>query len=50
VPEQTIAGYNVRSWSDGNFTYVAVGDLPSADLAVFEREFAAAAPAAEIKQ
>jgi anti-sigma factor RsiW len=50
VPEQTIAGYNVRSWSDGNFTYVAVGDLPSADLAVFEREFAAATPAPEIKQ
>ncbi|MEI9924778.1 MAG: anti-sigma factor [Bradyrhizobium sp.] len=42
VPEQTIAGYNVRSWSDGNFTYVAVGDLPGADLATFEREFAAA--------
>src|ERR1700726_2039826 len=50
VPEQTIAGYNVRSWGDPNFTYVAVGDLPSADLAVFEREFAAAAPAPEIKQ
>lgn len=50
IPDQTIAGYNVRSWSDGNFTYVAVGDLPSADLAVFEREFAAAAPAPEIKQ
>jgi anti-sigma factor RsiW len=50
VPEQTIAGYNVRSWSDGNFTYVAVCDLPSADLAVFEREFAAAAPTPEIRQ
>ena len=50
IPDQTIAGYNVRSWSDGNFTYVAVGDLPSADLAVFEREFAAAAPTPEIKQ
>ena len=50
VPEQMIAGYNVRSWSDGNFTYVAVCDLPSADLAVFEREFAAAAPAPEIRQ
>jgi anti-sigma factor RsiW len=50
IPDQTIAGYNVRSWSDGNFTYVAVCDLPSADLAVFEREFAAAAPAPEIKQ
>ncbi len=48
VPDQTIAGYNVRSWSDGNFSYVAVGDLPSADLAVFERAFSAAAPAPEI--
>ena len=50
VPEQSIAGYNVRSWSDANFTYVAVCDLPSADLAVFEREFTAAVPAPEIKQ
>jgi anti-sigma factor RsiW len=50
VPEQNIAGYNVRSWTDGNFTYVAVCDLPNADLAVFEREFAAAAPTAEIRQ
>ena len=50
VPDQTIAGYNVRSWSDANFTYVAVCDLPSADLAVFEREFTAAVPAPEIKQ
>jgi len=50
VPDQTIAGYNVRSWSDANFTYVAVSDLPSADLAAFEREFTAATPAPEIKQ
>jgi anti-sigma factor RsiW len=50
VSDQTIAGYNVRSWSDSNFTYVAVGDLPNADLAVFEREFTAATPAPEIKQ
>jgi hypothetical protein len=50
VPDQNIAGYNVRSWSDGNFTYVAVCDLPSTDLAVFEQAFAAAAPAPEIKQ
>jgi anti-sigma factor RsiW len=48
VPDRTISGYNVRSWSDGNFTYVAVCDLPSADLAVFERAFSAAAPAPEI--
>jgi anti-sigma factor RsiW len=50
VPDQSIAGYNVRSWSDANFTYVAVCDLPSADLAVFERVFTAAAPAPEIRQ
>jgi anti-sigma factor RsiW len=49
VPAQTIAGYNVRSWSDGDFTYVAVSDLPSADLATFERAFSAAAPAPEVK-
>jgi anti-sigma factor RsiW len=49
VPEQTIAGYNVRSWSDGDFTYVAVSDLPSADLAAFQRAFSAAAPAPEVK-
>jgi anti-sigma factor RsiW len=49
VPEQTIAGYNVRSWSDGNFTYVAVGDLPSADLAAFQREFTAAVLAPDMK-
>jgi anti-sigma factor RsiW len=50
IPDQTIAGYNVRSWSDGNFTYVAICDLPSADLAAFEQAFStAAAPAPEIK-
>ena len=49
VPAQTIAGYNVRSWSDGDFTYVAVSDLPGADLATFERAFSAAAPAPEVK-
>lgn len=49
VPDQSIAGYNVRSWSDADFTYVAVSDLPSADLAAFERVFSAAPPAPEIK-
>jgi anti-sigma factor RsiW len=49
VSEQTVAGYNVRSWSDAHFTYIAVSDLPSADLATFERAFSAAAPAPEIK-
>jgi anti-sigma factor RsiW len=46
VPDQSIAGYNVRSWSDGNFTYIAVCDLPNADLAVFETAFLAAESAA----
>jgi anti-sigma factor RsiW len=49
VSEQTIAGYNVRSWSDADFTYVAVSDLPNADLTTFERVFSAAAPAPEVK-
>jgi anti-sigma factor RsiW len=49
ISDQTIAGYNVRSWNDGNFTFVAVSDLPAADLAAFERAFSAAAPAPEVK-
>jgi anti-sigma factor RsiW len=49
VSDQAIAGYNVRSWSDGQFTYVAVSDLSSADLAAFEHAFSAASPAPEIK-
>ena len=49
VPDQAIAGYNVRSWSDPQFTYVAVSDLASADLAAFERAFSAGSPAPEIK-
>jgi anti-sigma factor RsiW len=49
VPDQTVSGYNVRSWSDPDFTYVAVSDLPGADLTAFERAFSKAAPAPEIK-
>jgi anti-sigma factor RsiW len=49
VSAQTIAGYNVRSWSDADFTYVAVSDLPNADLAAFERVFSGAAPAPEFR-
>ena len=48
IPERTIAGYNVRSWSDANFTYVAVCDLPSVDLAMFESAFVSAEPAREV--
>jgi anti-sigma factor RsiW len=49
VSDQTIAGYNVRSWSDAQFTYIAVSDLPSADLTTFERAFSAASPVPETK-
>ncbi len=49
VPAQTIAGYHVRSWSDAHFTYIAVSDLPSPDLATFERVFSAETPPPEIK-
>jgi anti-sigma factor RsiW len=49
VSDQAIAGYNVRSWSDPQFTYIAVSDIPPEDLAAFERAFSAEAPAPEIK-
>jgi anti-sigma factor RsiW len=49
VSDQTIAGYNVRSWSDAEFTYIAVSDIPPEDLATFERAFSAESPAPEIK-
>jgi anti-sigma factor RsiW len=49
VPDQTVSGYNIRSWGDPDFTYVAVSDLPGADLAAFERAFSKATPAPEIK-
>jgi anti-sigma factor RsiW len=41
LPAETIAGYNVHSWSDRDFTYVAVSDLPNEDLETFERAFSA---------
>ena len=44
-----ISRYNVCSWSDADFTYVAVSDLPAADLATFERVFSTGSPAPEIK-
>ena len=49
VSDQSIAGYNVRSWSDAQFTYIAVSDLSSADLATFERAFSAGSPVPEVK-
>jgi anti-sigma factor RsiW len=49
VSDQSIAGYNVRSWGDAQFTYVAVSDLASADLASFERAFSGGLPVPEVK-
>ena len=49
VSDQAIAGYNVRSWSDAEFTYIAVSDISSEDLASFERAFSEGSPAPEIK-
>jgi anti-sigma factor RsiW len=49
VSDQSIAGYNVRSWSDAQFTYIAVSDLASTDLATFERAFSGGSPAPEVK-
>ncbi len=45
ISDQAIAGYNIISWTDGNFTYVAVSDLPHEDLVTFEHAFAAASAA-----
>ncbi|CAN5180975.1 anti-sigma factor [soil metagenome] len=39
VSASTMAGYNVRNWNDGDFTYIAVSDLPVDDLETFERAF-----------
>jgi anti-sigma factor RsiW len=49
VSDQAVAGYNVRSWSDADFTYVAVSDLSPADLATFEHVFSAGSPTPEVK-
>jgi len=49
VSDQAIAGYNVRSWSDAEFAYIAVSDIPPEDLASFARAFSEGSPAPEIK-
>jgi anti-sigma factor RsiW len=49
VSDQAIAGYNIRSWSDAQFTYIAVSDIPPQDLETFERAFSEGSPAPEIK-
>jgi anti-sigma factor RsiW len=49
VSDQAIAGYNIRSWSDAQFTYIAVSDISPEDLETFERAFSEGSPAPEIK-
>jgi anti-sigma factor RsiW len=49
VSNQAIAGYNVRSWSNAEFTYIAVSDIRPEDLASFEHAFSKGSPAPEIK-
>ena len=49
VSDQAIAGYNVRSWSDAECTYIAVSDISPEDLASFERAFSEGSPSPEIK-
>jgi anti-sigma factor RsiW len=39
VPETMIAGYRLLHWRDNGVTYVAVSDLPAADMAAFQRAF-----------
>ncbi|MBV9393397.1 MAG: anti-sigma factor [Methylobacteriaceae bacterium] len=34
--ESTVAGFHIRSWSQGDLTYVAVSDIPASELATFE--------------
>ena len=37
----SIAGYNVKVWRQGEFTYVAVADLSEGDLEAFKAAFLA---------
>jgi anti-sigma factor RsiW len=49
VPDWAISGYNVRSWSDAQFTYIAVSDLPAPVLVSFEQAFSAASKPQDVK-
>jgi anti-sigma factor RsiW len=42
--DTTVAGFHVRSWSDGGLTYVAVSDIPETELATFENDLRRANP------
>lgn len=39
VPAVTVSGYRAVSWRDGDATFVAVSDLPEADIANFAQAF-----------
>ena len=39
--DMAVAGYRTREWSDGGLVYVAISDLPEADLDLFQRSFRA---------
>lgn len=43
VPAATVLGYRVVSWRDGGATFVAVSDLPEADIENFAQAFRAEA-------
>lgn len=43
IPAGDIAGYNVDTWHDNHFTFVAVSDLPTETLDEFKRAFIAGA-------
>jgi anti-sigma factor RsiW len=49
VPDRAISGYNVRSWSDAQFTYIAVSDLPASVLVSFEQAFSAASKPQDVQ-
>jgi len=36
--DNTVAGFHLRSWSEGGLTYVAVSDIPERELASFESD------------
>ena len=42
VSAESFSGYNILTWSDKEFTYVVVADLPHDDLDKFKREFISA--------
>ena len=41
VREGSFGGYRVRAWTQGDFTYVVVSDLPDADIGRFQKAFEA---------